>query len=211
MRQDLGFVTGLNFRLFDGRVKLGTSARAINRTEINRTDLDPNGIHTIANTAAEGFGIALDAGLLIQMPWSWIPTLGVVYHDIGTTNYSLLDGMVNGLTDKPESTLAGLDVGLGIHPIIGKGNRLTVSIEARDVLNYTTHEDQAEYLHAGMEFNFGDTFFLRVGSNQSYLSYGIEFSVVNYQFQFTSYGEEVGSGSTKEEDRRYIGKFAFRF
>jgi hypothetical protein len=211
-RQDVGFITGLNFRLFDGMLKVGVNARGINRTEVDRTDLNPLATHTLSSIGAkEGFGIGIDTGLLIQIPWDWIPTLGVVYHDVGQTNYSLLPGKMNGLDAAPASTPAGLDVGIGFHPIIGKGNRMTISAEVRDALNYATQEDPTEYVHAGMEFNFKDAFFLRVGTNQSYLTYGLELSLLNYQLQVSSYGEEVGTGTTKLEERRYVFKFAFRF
>ena len=66
-------------------------------------------------------------------------------------------------------------------------------------------------IHAGMEFNFGDVFFMRAGYNQRYWTAGLELASEHFQYQLASYGEEVGTKDTPKEDRRYVFKFAFRF
>lgn len=211
-QEDWALVTGFNFRLFDGILKLGFNGRAVNHTVIDRTDLDATvTTHSVENLAKEGMGIGADVGLLLQAPWSWLPTLGLVYRDAGGTSYSAQDGMFYSTAKRPADTPAKLDVGIGIQPIIGRGNRMTLSVEVRDVINYSDEEDASKLLHAGVEFNFGDAFFLRAGMNQRYWTAGLEFSVMNYQFQLASYGEEVGTATANEESRRYVGKFAFRF
>ena len=65
--------------------------------------------------------------------------------------------------------------------------------------------------HAGIEFNFADAVFLRGGYNQRYWTYGLEFSMGNYQFQAASYGEEVGTVDAPKEERHYNLKFSYRF
>jgi hypothetical protein len=61
------------------------------------------------------------------------------------------------------------------------------------------------------ELNYADALFVRAGMNQRYWTAGLELSIVNYQFQAASYGEEIGDDVTPREDRRYVVKFAFRF
>lgn len=47
--------------------------------------------------------------------------------------------------------------------------------------------------------------------NQGYWTAGAEMSMFKYQLQIAAYGEEVGTRDVKKEDRRYVGKFSWRF
>src|SRR5690606_20972918 len=98
-RNDFAFVTGFNFRIFNGRIKLGVNARGINRVESRRTDIPVNStgldFESIVGTetvAREGFGIASDVGLILTAPWTFLPTLALVYRDVGNTSYNLNTG-----------------------------------------------------------------------------------------------------------------------
>ena len=231
-RNDLAFVLGFNFRLFDGRVKFGVNARAINRIESQRTDIPIAStgltLETEINSstiAKEGFGVGSDVGLILTAPWKLLPTLSFVYRDIGTTSYNMNTGMFLSTTSRPESTPATLDVAIGLFPIIGKNKRMSMSVELVDVLDVVepvTEEKSDEMmrrLHGGFEINFNDFFFLRAGMNQGYWTAGFELAMFNSQLQFATYGEEVGDvvpkGSTDtyidKEDRRYVFKYAYRF
>jgi len=46
--------------------------------------------------------------------------------------------------------------------------------------------------------------------NQNYLTYGLELASEKMSWQFASYGEEVGTSTTKQEDRRYVFKVSLR-
>ncbi|MCB0350289.1 MAG: hypothetical protein KDD38_03840 [Bdellovibrionales bacterium] len=229
---DLAFVFGFNFRLFDGKIKLGVNGRAVNRVESHRTDIPvaTNGLtHTTVigsgTIANEGLGVASDVGLILTGPWAFLPTIAFVYHDVGNTTYDVNNGMFLSTTDRPDPTPATLDVGLGIFPITGKGSRIAFSLEMVDVLDAKEPADEEasdevmRRLHGGIEFNFKDVFFLRGGMNQGYWTAGMELSMYNTQLQIATYGEEVGdivpAGSaatyTAVEDRRYVVKFAYRF
>lgn len=214
-RNDFAFVFGFNFRLFDGRIKFGVNARAINRIEIDDDAVDATSTNlTVDTMASEGFGVASDVGLIMTAPWQWLPTLAAVYRDVGNTNYRMGDGYFMNSATRPEITKSSLDVGLSIQPIIGKGNRMTISAELKDVLaNVELPADDAvsRRMHYGMEFNFKDVFFIRGGMNQGYWTAGIEIAMFNYQLQAATYGEEIGTVTTELEDRRYVGKFSWRF
>jgi len=84
-------------------------------------------------------------------------------------------------------------------------------VEYRNVLTASQVEDKAKLVHGGLEFNFGDVFFLRAGYNQRYLTGGFELSSEKFQFQIATYGEEIGTASAPVEDRRYTFKLSFRF
>jgi hypothetical protein len=233
-RNDSAAVLGFNFRLFDGIITLGANARAINRVEVNRNDIPTTTTNMTFDTvingttvASEGFGVGSDVGLLITAPIEFLPTLGAVYRDVGETSYTINSGTFLSTTNRPQRTPATLDGGLSIQPILSRSTRMLISVEMRDIMNVV--EPSTEYiqsssllyrrLHAGLELNFGDLFFVRGGWNQGYWTAGIEINMLNTQLQLASYGEEVGqvpligSGNTysTKEDRRYVGKFAYRF
>jgi hypothetical protein len=47
--------------------------------------------------------------------------------------------------------------------------------------------------------------------NQRYWTAGAEMAIQKFQFQAASYGEEIGTPTSNKEDRRFMGKFSFRF
>jgi hypothetical protein len=211
---DYAFVAGFNFRIWDGRIKVGVNTRIINRTNItatlssSATDLKVNEI------ATEGIGIASDVGVILTAPWDWLPTLSAVARDMGDTTYDLRNGLFTDADDsrRPEPTKQSLDAAVALFPIVGKRTRMTWTAEYRDVLTAGDEEDSMKRVHTGFELNFRDAFFVRGGMNQRYWTAGLELAVANYQLQLASYGEEIGTGpDATRESRRYILKFAYRF
>lgn len=231
-RNDYAGVLGFNLRLFDGRVKIGANARGVNRVESNRTDIPSTSTGltktTVVNNVtvvSEGFGVGSDAGLILSAPWTAIPTLAVVYRDIGTTSYTINHGSEYSTTFRPARTPGTLDAGFSLNPILSNNVRMVFTAEMRDVMDAVEPKtvdasDQVmRRLHGGVELNIYDVFYIRAGYNQGYWTAGIELSMLNTQLQFSSYGEEIGdvvapgSGNTykAKEDRRYAAKFAYRF
>jgi hypothetical protein len=213
---DMAAVFGFNMRLFDGRVKIGANVRAVDRTTVRKNDIDTASTgNTINSLGKEGQGVGSDAGLILAAPWTWLPTLAFVYHDAGHTRYDLNHGMFNAPTSTsfPDATPATLDAGFGLFPIISNRTRMTITAEMKDVMKKLEPTETAvnRRLHYGVEFNFGDMFFLRAGMNQNYWTAGIELAIANSQLQLATYGEEIGTSTTTKEDRRYVGKFAWRF
>lgn len=209
---DYAAVAAFNFRLFNGIIKLGGSARAMNRVEIHRTDIPANSTDLKVDTlAGEGFGVASDVGLVLTAPVMFLPTLAAVWRDVGDTTYTLKKGMFTDAITIPNHTPQTVDVALAFFPIISNRSRATFTLEYSDVLTAGDEEDHMRRAHAGIEFNFADAFFIRAGMNQRYWTAGLEFSMLNYQLQAGTYGEEVGIVDATEEDRRYTIKFAIRF
>ena len=214
---DYAAVLGYNLRLWDGRIKLGFSGRYIGRTEVKASDpIDATSTNLeFKDIAADGTAVAADGGLIITLPWDWLPTLSVVVRDIGDTSFTLgSSSSTSGTgTTNPDKVKQSVDAGFAIFPIVGKRTRMTITAEMRDITSEDTddEDDINRRLHAGVEFNFGDIFFVRGGYNQRYWTAGIEFTMQNFQFQAGSYGEEIGTATNNLEDRRYMGKFAYRF
>lgn len=209
---DYAAVFGFNFRMWDGIIKLGTTARMVNRVQIKRTDIPANSTGlTIDNLATEGFGVGADVGLTLAAPIVWLPTISAVWRDAGGTSYDLKGGMFTSAVTIPNHTPQTVDVAFAVFPIASNRTRFAFTTEYRDILTLSDEDDQMRRLHVGIEMNVADAFFLRAGLNQRYYTAGLEFATDNYQFQMATYGEEVGTPSTTEEDRRYVFKFAFRF
>ncbi|MEQ1875018.1 MAG: hypothetical protein ABL958_00135 [Bdellovibrionia bacterium] len=209
--QDYAFVLGYALRIWDGRIKIGAAARVLNRIEAH-TYLDETSTNLdFGNFVSEGGAIAGDGGLIITLPWALLPTLAATVHDIGRTTFNQGDGISYKPGRKPADVPMTVDAAIGLFPIHGNRLRSSFTIEYRDVLTYSEETDHQRRLHVGLEINFADFMFFRGGMNQRYWTAGGELAIQKFQFQAASYGEEIGTVATPREDRRYLGKFSFRF
>lgn len=209
---DSAFIVGFNFRFLGGRLKLGFNAKVTNRIEIQEDNLDPTRTDlTLETLGKEGIGVGSDVGLIATLPWKFLPTLAIRARDVGDTKYDFKDGLFLNATSYPTKDVQKVDAALAIFPILGNRSRSVITLEVRDTLNMSTYEDKYKLYHAGVEFNFFDAFFIRGGMNQRYWTAGLELAMANYQLQFATYGEEVGTATANLESRRYVAKFAYRF
>jgi hypothetical protein len=208
---DMALVLGYNVRLFDGIVKIGTSGRIINRIEAHediptgRTDL------SWSEFQREGLGVAADGGILVTIPWKWLPTFAAVWRDMGQTSFSSRQGLFKSTSLRPADVKQTVDVGFSATPILGNKTRLQITGEYRDINNIAEETAPLRRFHGGMELNFSDTFFLRAGANQGFWSAGMELVIMQFQMQLASYGEDIGTSLLPVEDRRYMAKFSVRF
>lgn len=210
-QSDVGAIIGGNLRLFDGRIKIGASAKLINRIEVVNSALPVAGPTDLGTVGSEGTAIAYDGGLLIQLPWALIPTLGVVARDIGNTQFDKKDGLRLTASSRPAMVSQSVDVAMSLFPIHGNQVRSVWTLEYSDVSNSRNDTDNAKRIHFGTEINVRDLFFLRAGYNQRYWTAGFEIASERLQWQVSSYGEEVGTLDAPKEDRRYSTKISLRF
>jgi hypothetical protein len=208
---DLGAVLGTNLRLFDGRVKIGASAKFINRIELVNPTFSTTGPTAMSVVGSEGSAFAFDGGLLLQAPWTFLPTLGVVVRDIGGTKFDKKDGVRLTTATRPQVINQSVDVAAAIFPIHGNQLRSVWTLEYSDVTNSRNDTDNAKRMHVGIEVNARDIFSLRLGYNQRYWTAGFEISSEKLQWQVSSYGEEVGTELNPREDRRLNTKLSVRF
>ena len=209
---DTAVVLGFNFRFWDGIIKLGTNLRVVDRVQIKEDNLDPAATDlSNSSMSKEGLGVASDTGLILTAPIAWLPTIAGVLRDTGSTSYALRDGFFTSRQVRPDPNGQTLDVGLAVSPILSKNFRSQWTVEYKDAMNSLKETDIMRRLHGGVEFNIADALFLRGGMNQKYWTAGLEISMLSYQVQFASYGEDVGDDGASKEDRRYVVKFSFRF
>lgn len=206
---DLGAILGANLRLFDGRLKIGVSSRVFNRIEV-LGNIPVGGPTDLPTIGSAGTAYAFDAGLLLQAPWTYIPTLGVVVHDIGDTTFHK-DSIRISTAGLPVNVKQSVDAAVAIFPIHSNLLRSVWTLEYSDVTNSRNDTDSAKRMHVGIEFNARDIFFLRLGYNQRYLTAGFEIASENLVWQVSSYGEEIGTATVPREDRRLNMKVAVRF
>ncbi len=211
---DTAVVAGFNFRFWDGRIKIGLTGRYINRAAAELVTLSNSSTgNDLNNLVREGTGIAADGALMITAPITWLPSLALVARDIGDTSYSLSNGLFYSPTDSsdPTSTKMTYDAAFSLFPIHSNHVRSSLSFEYRDALNVYEEEDFQRRVHAGYELNVYDILFFRAGYHQRYWTAGFEFAMENIQFQFATYAEDIGVDEEPRENRRYVGKFSFRF
>ena len=211
--QDVAALLGFNLRFFDGRIKLGVVGKAIDRIQINNSALPvtSSSTFTISNLASEGAGLGADVGLILTAPWRFLPTLSAVVHDVGGTQFTAGKNILLTTTTTPATMTQDYDVAIALFPILSNRVRSSFTIEEQKILTAATAVDQTRYFHGGVEVNISDVLFVRGGMNGHFWTAGFELASEHFQFQATSYGEDVGTGTTISEDRRYVAKVAFRF
>jgi len=208
---DFGAAFGANWRIFDGRVKVGVSSKFLNRIEVRNSALLVTGPTDLQTIGSEGSAIAFEAGLLMQAPWTYLPTLGFVVHDLGDTVFDKQDGFRMRTLSRPATVKQSVDAALAIFPIHSNRFRSVWTLEYTDITNSRNDTDNAKRMHLGVEFNTRDIFFVRLGYNQRYMTAGFEVASEYALWQITTYGEEIGTALVPREDRRLSMKFAVRF
>jgi len=208
---DFAAVFGFSLRFFGGILKIGVDSRYVNRIEMHK-DFNPTVTAIDMNqNASEGGGLAADVGMIVTVPVALLPSIAVVVRDAGTTNYGLSSGMFLQTQTRPADTPQTVDAGFSLSPILSNHTRMTITGDYHDALNAWEQQGTLVHVHGGVEFNFSDFFFLRGGVNQGYWTAGFEIATRRFQLQAASYGEEIGTAASPQEDRRYVGEIAFRF
>lgn len=213
-RRDTGAVLSYNFRFWEGRIKLGASTRFFNRIEVDRAQVPGNSSGlSLKDLSNEGGAVAADVGLVLSAPVRFLPSVSAVVRDVGTTDFSVGQGYFVGTPGRPNSQRQTVDVGFALFPILTNATRMTITGEFRNLQSQDERDQQdgMRRIHLGTEVNVADVIFLRAGMHQRYWTAGMEIATERLQFQFASYGQEIGDPGAIKEDRRYTGKFVFRF
>ncbi len=208
---DLGFIVGANESFFGGVLKLGFSVKAINRIEVVSSTLTTSGTLGLNNIGSEGSGISYTAGLMVQIPVAYIPTLSLVIHDVGDTQFNFKDGVRLRTASQPATVKQTVDAAFSLFPIHSSQVRSTFTVEYRDLQNVHLDTSTSKRLHVGMEFNIRDILFVRGGLNQGFWTAGVEVNSEKYTWQISTYGEDVGAIDQSKEERRYASRFVLRF
>jgi hypothetical protein len=204
---------GIAMNLMGNHLRLGVGFRAIQITENNRkVDPDADGVG-YKKDPEEGFGIGADVGALFSLPWSSLPTLGVVARNVGDSTFTggapFPQG--EGIARMPGRIKMTYDGGFSISPKIGQRDTLIFAIDYRDIQN-VSYVDTRRHVNIGLELGFKKSFFLRTGFGRGYWTAGFGLASKYGSFDFGTYGEELDARNFQGiQDRRYSLRFGSKF
>ena len=183
--------------------------------------------------------IAFDLGFSFTLADFWFPTLGLSILNAPTgcregylnpftkTRQKVCGTKYTGSFGNEEalSTIDPTDirVGVSILPRLGRKVALRFALDAHHL--YLTDGTQyyglpgletSKMLHGGVELVTGNPleispFTLRVGANQGFYTFGFSLNFSMFSLDFATYGTDISSSATAEEDRRYVGGLSMVF
>lgn len=194
--------------LLGGRLRLGAAARIIQISKSEGEETTSAATTTLATET--GLGMGFDGGVLITLPWQWLPTIGGVARNIGGTKFpkagASLGGAVGTVT-KHEKILMSFDAGFALTPKLGRQSLMTLAFDYRDVTN-TTKVTMMRHFNAGMEIAMSKKVYIRGGMSQGYWTAGFGLASKEGAFDFGTYADELHATKFNVIENR---KISFRF
>jgi len=205
-KKDRAIVVGANTSFFGGIIKWGGTVRGIQREEFSGERNPLSESLELSDFSTKGMAVGVDTGVTFSLPWQLLPSLSVVWRDIGYTTFFGEDGVT-----LPSSVPGSLDAAFSVFPIFDHGLFGSFSIEVPDLLKTLNSKSFAEKIRVGLEVNRYDNWFFRVGYWNLTWTAGVEWAHRNFYFQGATYGVpmEIGNFESKE-DRRWSLKLGFR-
>ncbi|MCY4643100.1 MAG: hypothetical protein OXB88_00620 [Bacteriovoracales bacterium] len=205
-RTDSGPYIGANFSLWGGIFKGGLSLIRLKRYEV-RGDADMGSSFTPASSQrSKGTMRLYIAGARIILPFKTLPTLSATLHNVEDEEFTAAH---NGW-QAPQSIVPNLAVGVSITPYVGRGKKLHIEINHKDLEKNREMENSARWM-AGMELNFSKALFLRAGYRNNFISGGIGVRTKTFHFDLSSYAKGKHSERfPKTEDRGLVFSSSFR-
>ncbi len=201
---------GLSMAALGGRFRLGFGVRLI---QVTKTEgQEPDG--AVTSTASEslvadtrnGLGVGLDAGVLITMPWAWLPTIGAVARNVGDTSFPTAGLVKIGSPSAPHNhqiVKMTYDAGFSLSPKVGSKDVLTMAFDFRDARNQTGAAP-IRHINAGFEYNASKKFYLRAGFSQGYWTTGIGLATKQGTFDIGTHAEELHPTKLNNIEDRHI-------
>lgn len=203
---------GISVGLLDGRFKMGFAVRGIQITETNGSLTNYFDAGYLKNPS-EGLGLGVDAGVLITMPWSYLPTIGAVARNIGDTSFGgdAYFSVARGTVTRHQMIKSTYDAGASISPKLSQRTTMLLSADYRDVLDQMG-TPTLRHVNLGMEIDFSKTVYFRLGVREGYWSAGVGIAGRKASMDLGSYAEELdGTAFRSVEDRRLVLRFGSRF
>lgn len=199
-RDDVIKKYGFSYPLAMGQFVIGFA-----RSDIDRKEAMDSTTDSITNWGSRETGTGYDIGILFRMPNRARITLGLVAYNYGGTEFGSSDNSV----EQTYGIGISMDHELGLF-------RLVPTIDVREI---GSSADKTNTVHAGLEIGMfpnstgGNYLSYRIGYNQGYTSTGLEINLFNRYMVigYANYGEEVGEGTEKVENRRTVYYFSMGF
>lgn len=195
-QNDYGVMMGTSFS--SGPSSFGIVGKRINRlggpsqTVGIGTAISPS---TLTNSFKQaGVGYGLDVAYNYKFPMATTPTLSMVWHDLGDTQFVATDSP----NAAPDHIVNNLIIGLG-GTVDLPGLDMAYGLEYRHV--------QQNDIQLGKKLHFGGEVSLpfvdlRVGLNQGYAAYGVGFDMFLFKVDASMYSEETGEYAGQKPDSR---------
>lgn len=205
-RKDSGPVAALNFSLFGGILKIGTSAALLTREEFQK-DFTTGAPYFVSDSdKRKGTQVLLTTGIRFTLPVSYLLTFSAVLRNSANSTW-YGEELGGAPADIPQT----IDGAISITPQIGRNTRVHLEAVLRDMTNGYDTVDNARKFGAGLEFDFVRKYFVRFGYGDGWGSFGLGVRNNKSVFDLATYAHETGEGFREEEDRRFVFSWAMGF
>lgn len=196
-RSDHGPYVGVNFSLYGGIIKGGAAFILLNRREL-RGDADVNQkFHAPPVQKAKGSMLLTNVGARVTLPVKTLPSFAITIHNLNEKGFDRDDKY----PFSPISIKKNVVLGFSITPIIGRGKKLHLEVNYKDLNGkYTELKDSRRWVF-GAELNLFRMLFFRTGLYDKFISWGAGVKIDQFNLDFTSYATESFSD---REDRRFL-------
>lgn len=193
----------------------------------------------IKDESNKSSAIGFDMGMAFTLADFWFPTIGISLLNLPTgcqDNYlnpftkvrEKVCGTKYSGNFGNEEALSVIDptdirAGVSILPRLGRKVALRFALDVHHVyipmggqIYGLQGMETSKMLHGGVELVTGNPleispFTFRVGSNQGFITYGFSLNFSMFSLEFASYGADISSSATPEEDRRYLAGLSMMF
>ncbi len=165
---------GIGFQAFKSFLRMGYSLQWVNQASGKQTvDTTLNPV-SYALGLGKGSALSHQLGIAFSIPSPWMPSFNFVLRNIGGAHFQSGGWMpfsVISNTLPPDEPMT-LDASWNASSRVGKGLRATVVIGYSDI-THPTFNVLSHQMALGLEFGYRETFFVRTGWQNGYLSAGI--------------------------------------
>lgn len=201
---------GFGTNLAGNTIKIGVSAHYIVRNELNKvvtpTDL---GNSSVASLMSEGAGLSTNLGLIFTLPTSYLPTIAIVWKDMFNTKFSATNYLNNQASGAPKTVPQSFNAAFSIHPQFSHKFRTTFSMEIKHI--EMTDKSFAKRFHVGVQIEDYRRFFVWLGANQLYPTFGMGLRLPGGNLEVGTYATDVGEGDARQADRRLFMRYTLSF
>ena len=159
---------------------------------------------------SQGLAFGADLGMLFTLPYSWLPSLGVAWKDPLDTRFTSGSGLFFAQTSsRPEKISQTFNAAFSLHPYIGNTTHLTLAAEWKQIEQPSI--SLMKRLHFGTQLESDRRLYLWAGVGELYWSAGVGLRIRGGNFEAGTYGAEVGTTTTAEQDRRVFFRYTLGF
>ena len=198
-----------SFHFFHRLIHIGFTGQVIDRNALQGSyafGTFSNG-NSVLSKMSEGIGVSLTTGIMATVPVKFLPTMGVVWHNMFDTAFHSIH-FLNGraLSNRvPNSLPQTFNAAFSIHPYLTKRFRGTFAFEMQ-------HIEMGQLgvlgrMHLGAEVRNDYGFLIWAGLNEIYPTFGLGLRRPQGTFEVGTYAENIGTSSNMNGDRRFFLRY----